>query len=524
MSYTVDKYQSNNLQPGWPASVPEGSINATSTSLKLPGRGVPNYGELIAENFVHILENFAGPSQPLNPVVGQLWYDTNPSNQGVGSLKVFNGLDFVRISGVDIDTFPFYLNSTSGQKGDLKYYEESGKRRLYVHNGSNWQMVSGLEVSNSNPVNTQGNDGDRWFNVSNNKLFLKANDNWVNLLYVDGDLNYEANIGALIVTIGSTSFTVLIAEGNIIAVISYSNIPVGSLPTNLKLPGGSTVNMQMLFSNGLSRGLNFSNITSNSIRANPSVTDSFVISSQPGKLVLSGPTNQKVEFDTTGNKINIDGPVIFDNNEYVKLPTGSTGQRPSLPEQGYMRFNTTDNDLEVYDGTSWKKLSFSGGGPVTPVIPSGTRMLFYQNSVPTGWIPVTGVNDSLVRIVDSGGGTLNSGNNFSSVNTTFSYVISGTTDGHALTINQMPLHGHPYVVTRKTETTAKMNINGGLMMRNVPVDFVNTPAYTGTPNGASYQTLIGGTGGNQPHSHNVNIPTTFSLNIKYINVIVGQKS
>lgn len=58
-----------------------------STSLLLYGKGVPNYGERIAENFVHLLENFAGNSEPTYPVAGQLWYrkDITPSQ-----LHVYN--------------------------------------------------------------------------------------------------------------------------------------------------------------------------------------------------------------------------------------------------------------------------------------------------------------------------------------------------------------------------------------------------------------------------------------------------
>jgi len=53
-------------------------INAprADTSLLLYGRDVPNYGERVAENFVQLLENFAGPAQPQNPIEGQLWFDT----------------------------------------------------------------------------------------------------------------------------------------------------------------------------------------------------------------------------------------------------------------------------------------------------------------------------------------------------------------------------------------------------------------------------------------------------------------
>ena len=40
-------------------------INNTSTSLELVGAGYPNYGRPIAQNFLKLLENFAGTSKPL---------------------------------------------------------------------------------------------------------------------------------------------------------------------------------------------------------------------------------------------------------------------------------------------------------------------------------------------------------------------------------------------------------------------------------------------------------------------------
>jgi hypothetical protein len=38
------------------------------------------------------------------------------------------------------------------------------------------------------------------------------------------------------------------------------------------------------------------------------------------------------------------------------FPKGTTAQRPVSPEAGYIRFNTTDNVMETYDGTEWKVL------------------------------------------------------------------------------------------------------------------------------------------------------------------------
>ena len=38
------------------------------------------------------------------------------------------------------------------------------------------------------------------------------------------------------------------------------------------------------------------------------------------------------------------------------FPKGTTAERPVLPEAGYIRFNTTDNVMETYDGAEWLTL------------------------------------------------------------------------------------------------------------------------------------------------------------------------
>lgn len=42
-----------------------------------------------------------------------------------------------------------------------------------------------------------------------------------------------------------------------------------------------------------------------------------------------------------------------DNTGAVQLPSGTTAQRPSSPSNGEMRYNTTDNKVEYYDGAQW---------------------------------------------------------------------------------------------------------------------------------------------------------------------------
>lgn len=94
-TYTV-KWSTSDLPGGKPAIVvPEKTFNNTSTSLVLTGKGLQNYGLFQQENFLRLLENFAGPTPPPNPTVGQLWYDTT-----VCALKVYGcSLEWTPVGG-----------------------------------------------------------------------------------------------------------------------------------------------------------------------------------------------------------------------------------------------------------------------------------------------------------------------------------------------------------------------------------------------------------------------------------------
>ena len=72
MPYTVNFTDSENKTP---ITVFD-NTSSTDTSLVFPGRNVTGYGQIIAENFLALLENFASASEPINPVEGQLWYDS----------------------------------------------------------------------------------------------------------------------------------------------------------------------------------------------------------------------------------------------------------------------------------------------------------------------------------------------------------------------------------------------------------------------------------------------------------------
>ena len=61
------------------------TFNTTNTSLTLPGQNREQYGPKIIQNWVNLLQHFAGTTSPANPTPGQIWYDT-----GLNELKLFD--------------------------------------------------------------------------------------------------------------------------------------------------------------------------------------------------------------------------------------------------------------------------------------------------------------------------------------------------------------------------------------------------------------------------------------------------
>lgn len=72
MSYII-----NNSRGQVVTVVPDGTVNTNSTDLSFVGRGLTEYGEYQNENYMFLLENFANSTAPLQPVLGQLWYNSS---------------------------------------------------------------------------------------------------------------------------------------------------------------------------------------------------------------------------------------------------------------------------------------------------------------------------------------------------------------------------------------------------------------------------------------------------------------
>tara|TARA_B100001057_G_scaffold181440_1_gene182181 strand:+ start:974 stop:2671 length:1698 start_codon:yes stop_codon:yes gene_type:complete len=123
MAYTVDKTNSSASPSSY--TVQDGVLN-TQTDLKFIGKGYAGYGEVIHENFLHLLENFANNSAPSKPIQGQLWYDS-----GASQLKVYTGSNFVPAG----NTVPYGPTAPVNLvTGDL--WIDSDTAQLFFYNGT----------------------------------------------------------------------------------------------------------------------------------------------------------------------------------------------------------------------------------------------------------------------------------------------------------------------------------------------------------------------------------------------------
>ena len=141
---------------------------------------------------------------------------------------------------------------------------------------------------------------------------------------------------------------------------------------------------------------------------------------------------------------------------------------------GACAWDTTLSALKRYSGAEWTKL-------LDIAIPSGTKMLFYQDTAPTGWTIQSTLNDKLVYVTK---GSAAGGQTGGTIHSTGSWTISGfaaNVGDTTLTINQIPSHYHQEAMGLFSGATYPYRAWGQAI-------------YTGTLNTEA-------TGGGQAHSH-----------------------
>jgi microcystin-dependent protein len=132
MSYEIDRSDKTNYGS---VTVADQTINQ-ETSLGFVGKNYTGYSKVLAENFLHLLENFAKADPPANPLIGQVWYDTNINNNpSQPQLKVYDGTRWAAAGNVTKKI----VRPTTAVIGDL--WVDTANQQLYLWSGSNWILV-----------------------------------------------------------------------------------------------------------------------------------------------------------------------------------------------------------------------------------------------------------------------------------------------------------------------------------------------------------------------------------------------
>ena len=128
MAYTVNKTNSSSSPNQY--TVQDGVLN-TQTDISFIGKGYAGYGESIAENFLHLLENFSNSSAPTKPIEGQLWWDSTNAK-----LQVYNGSAFQTAGG----SAPYQSDAPSNMAaGDI--WIDSGTGQMFYYSGTSSVLV-----------------------------------------------------------------------------------------------------------------------------------------------------------------------------------------------------------------------------------------------------------------------------------------------------------------------------------------------------------------------------------------------
>ena len=222
MSYRLNKTDGSLL-----VDLVDGQLDTTSSDLTLIGRNYSGFGEVLNENFIQLLENFANASAPINPIRGQLWFDTAENR-----LKVYNGSAFTSSGGTTVAE-----NQPNMVAGDL--WIDSTKSQLYFFDGVRLQLV-GPEYSTS-----QGTSGHQVASVLDTQNITQT----VVKMFVGGNL-VGVHSNATFAPVSTARIQELVTTANPTGTLVKGFNTVG---TDYKYAGTSTIAESLIDGNGVVR-------------------------------------------------------------------------------------------------------------------------------------------------------------------------------------------------------------------------------------------------------------------------------
>lgn len=387
MTYQVKFTETTN--PAKPAiTVEDQTAQNYNTGIKFVGKNYAGYAPIIAENFLHLLENFASSIEPENPVQGQLWYD---NTAGVSLLKVYDGTAWTAAGAIKKSS----ATPTESLKGDL--WVDTDNNQLFVYSGSNWLLVgpqfsSGVKTGPDIETITDTDNVDH--NVitlwsQDTRIAIVSNDTFIPKITISGFLTIRQGINlnstdALSSTNPTKFWGVaekadgLIASNKVITasdILRNDQTSTTNYPLNIRNAGGLSVGSDLSFNIGQEGSVTvlYSKTSGNSIeiKTNSGGTPLSAIHIDADTKVGIGPnnTNPQEALDVAGNIITDGEVIITDNTDSTVVGIGS------LRTSGGASVNKTLNvggDTKVYGNIYVNKLNTNGDPQVGAVLLPGS--------------------------------------------------------------------------------------------------------------------------------------------------------
>jgi len=379
MSYII-----NNSRGQLLVVVPDGTVNTSVTDLSLVGRGVTEYGTAENENYVYLLENFANSTAPLQPILGQLWYnsttDVISTYSTANTWSALASQDYVQAQKVS----PAFSGTPTAPTATVNTSTTQIATTAFVLN----QLGGGASTSD---VLTGGN--------------ISATGTVTGSSLLGSIVSATANVtGGNVLTSGivSAGGNVIGANfiGNVIppagsAVSTTGNVTGGNISTSgVVSAGGNIIGSNIIGTNLLAAGLSLSsnvisafNVTSNisggNISTNGLISATGNITGGNISATRHTGTTVSVTGNITGGNISTSGiisatgnitttnTIIADTviaNTVITTGTTSAFRLPNLTQtqinalssqNGDMVYNTTDNLPQVYQNGVWRDFTIS---------------------------------------------------------------------------------------------------------------------------------------------------------------------
>lgn len=383
MPYQVKFTETTN--PAKPSlTVADQSVNQ-ETSLQFPGKNYAGYAPVLAENFLHLLENFAKNSAPSNPVQGQLWYDNSASEN---ILKVYDGTGWTPAGTVKkAATEPLVSNSS---KGDL--WVDTENQQVFVYSGSNWLLVgpqfsSGLKTGPDVETITDTSNVDHSvisLFANNYRIAIVSKESFTPKTSLPGFPSVGQGIN--LSTVDSTSTTAptkfwgtasqadaLNYNGSSVAAINFlrgDKESTTNFPLNVSSNGGLSVGSNRSFniSTDANSAILSSLVSGNYIefKLNNAGSTVTAVHIDPNGYVGigSGNTNPQQALDVAGNIITDGNLIVQGTTDALVLGQGSIQTNGGLSVNKQSQFG---GDISVNGGVHFHNLD-NNGDPVAGTV------------------------------------------------------------------------------------------------------------------------------------------------------------